>query len=194
MPTAVPQTTVCTTDSSQQKSTFSRFNQRYSTALTATLGIVTCVSGVMLFFHAYKAQITALHEWLGMGFVVATVLHLIRHWKPFSHLVQQRRAQILTLIVVLITAWFVVAAGGTRRENPMRQAGQTISQMSRAPITALAPVFNLSADEAVARLATAGFDSVDPTQSADTVARANDVTAIRVLAALGESSPGTQPR
>ena len=141
-----------------------------------------------------KAQITALHEWLGMGFVVATVLHLIRHWKPFSHLVQQRRAQILTLIVVLITAWFVVAAGNTRRENPMRQAGQTFSQMSRAPITALAPVFNLSADEAVARLATAGFDSVDPTQSADTVARAYDVTAIRVLAALGESSPGTQPR
>ena len=53
--------------------------KKYSTPLTAATAIVVCVTGVMMFFHLYKGEVQAMHEWLGMGFVVAAVLHLLRH-------------------------------------------------------------------------------------------------------------------
>lgn len=171
-----------------EKSAFAHFNQRYSTALTAALGIITCVTGVMLFFHAYKGQITALHEWLGMGFVIATMLHLARHWKPFCSLMKQRRMHILTGLALLATVWFIAAAGTGSRENPMRTMGQTVNVMTKTSIATLAPVFSLSTDEAIARLADAGLREVDATQSADDIARTNNVTAIRVLGILGSNA------
>ena len=174
------------------KGTLTHLNQRYSTALTATLGIVTCVTGAMLFFHAYRAQVTALHEWFGMGFVIATILHLIRHWKPFTHLMKQRRMHVLTGVVLLATAWFVVVAGTAKRENPMRAMGQTVSVMTRAPISALAPVFAMSADEAIARLTDAGLTGVDASQSVDDVAKKHNTTGMRVLTVLGSEALSPQ--
>ena len=48
--------------------------KKYSTPLTAATAIVVCVTGVMMFFHLYKGEVQAMHEWLGMGFVVAAIL------------------------------------------------------------------------------------------------------------------------
>ena len=178
---------------SSDKGSFTRFVQRYSTALTATLGVVTCVTGVMLFFHSFKAQVTAMHEWLGVGFVIATLLHLVRHWKPFSHLLKQRRMQVLTAITVLIVAAFVASAGARRGENPMRQTRATIGAMSRAPLATLAPVFGLSSDEAVSRLAGAGIRDIAATQTLDEIARTNGVEPLRVLATLGGNPSDGKP-
>ena len=72
--------------------------KKYSTPLTAATAIVVCVTGVMMFFHLYKGEVQAMHEWLGMGFVVAAVLHLLRHRRPLTLMMKQSRTHILLVL------------------------------------------------------------------------------------------------
>jgi len=67
----------------------------------------------------------------------------------------------------------------------MRQLAQ---QSSQAPISALAPVLGVTADEVLARLATGGISSATASQSLQEIAKAQNTEFMRVVA-LAVGSP-----
>jgi hypothetical protein len=156
--------------------------KKYATQLTAALAVVVGVSGVMMFFHLYKGEVEALHEWLGMAFVAAVALHLARHRKPLAAMLGQYRMRILMAISALIAAAFIVATPAAPG-NPVRM---TIKAVLRAPIGELAPLLGVSTDQAIADLTAAGARNATPAQSLEALAQASNSEAFKLLATLVE--------
>ena len=155
-------------------------HKKYSTPLRATTAVVVCVTGVMMFFHLYKGEVQAMHEWLGMGFVVAAVLHLLRHRRPLTLMMKQSRTHILLVLTLLISLAFLYPSSGGQQVNPMRS---TIEAVLRAPIKDLAPVVGVTTEELTARLADAGIEQPSPTDSIQTLAKSSQTEPMKLLTA-----------
>ena len=154
--------------------------KKYSTPLAGALAIVICVTGVMMFYGLYKREVEAMHEWLGMAFVAAVALHLVRHRRPVIHLMTQRRTLVLIGLTALISASFIVLAPA-KEGNPVRQV---ISSVMRAPISDLAPVLGISTEEAVARLAQAGVREPASSKSIEVLARESGTNPMKLVDAV----------
>jgi trans-aconitate methyltransferase len=153
--------------------------KKYSTPLTAATAIVVCVTGVMMFFHLYKGEVQAMHEWLGMGFVVAAVLHLLRHRRPLGLMMKQSRTHILLVLTLVISLAFLYPSS-SQQPNPMRS---TITAVMRAPLKDLAPVVGVTTAELTARFAEAGVARVDATDTIETLAKAHETDPMKLLSA-----------
>ena len=154
--------------------------KRYATQLTTALGFVVCITGIMMFFRWYKGEVEAMHEWLGLGFVVAVVLHITRHRIPPSVMLVQNRTRILLVCTALLATAFLVVSP----QKAVNPAKQTIGAVLRAPLGDIAPVFGLSAKEAVTRLSEAGVRNAASTQSIEAMARANNTAPLKLLNAV----------
>lgn len=154
--------------------------KKYSTQLTAALAVVVCVTGIMMFFHLYKGEVAAMHEWLGMGFVAAVGLHLARHRRPLGLMLKQHRMHALMLATLLAAAAFLAPSSG-QEANPVRS---TLQAVMRAPLKDLAPVLGLSNEELAGRLSAAGTENPAPEQSLETLARSQQSDPMKLLAAV----------
>lgn len=153
--------------------------KKYSTPLTAATAIVVCITGVMMFFHLYKGEVQAMHEWLGMGFVVAAVLHLLRHRRPLGLMMKQSRTHILLVLTLIISLAFLYPSS-SQQPNPMRS---TITAVMRAPLKDLAPVVGVSTAELTARFADAGVAQVAETDTIEALAKAKQTDPMKLLSA-----------
>lgn len=154
--------------------------RRYATQLTTALGLVVCITGAMMFFRWHKGEVEAMHEWLGMGFVAAVVLHVLRHRKPLIMMLSQYRTRIVLITTALIAAAFLVIP----QQNAASPVKQTIGAVLRAPLGDVAPVFGLSADTAMARLEESGVRNVSAEKSIETMARTNNTPAMKLLSVI----------
>lgn len=148
--------------------------RRYATQATAALSAVVAITGILMFFHVAKADMEAMHEWLGMGFVVVTVGHVVRHRHGFVAMLGQTRMRIL-LGAATAAALSFIAFAPPKGVNPLRQAGQVVMT---APLRDLAPLVGVPADELAARLRTA-----DTGLSIEAIARAQGSDPVRLLGA-----------
>jgi hypothetical protein len=165
-----------------QTGTVDALLKRYATQATTVLAVVVCVTGIMMFFNLYKGDVAAMHEWLGIGFVVAAVLHGARHRKPLASMLSQGRMQVAALVVALIAASFIAFAPSNEGSPVRTIVGATLT----APISDVAPLFGLSADQAIARLNAAGAVNAKPSQSIESIAKANQTDAFKLLSAVAK--------
>ena len=64
----------------------------WSTPLIIGCSLVVASSGVMMFYHLGEDLVKTMHEWMGLLFVGAIVLHLLNHWAPFSRYFKSKQA------------------------------------------------------------------------------------------------------
>lgn len=167
-------------DTSSTANTTDSMLKKYSTPLTAVTAIVVCVTGVMMFFHLYKGEVQAMHEWLGMGFVVAAVLHLLRHRRPLTFMMKQSRTHILLVLTLVVSLAFLYPSSGAQQVNPMRSTSEAVL---RAPIKDLAPIVGVTTEELTARLADAGVAQPSPTDSLESLAKTSQAEPMKLLTA-----------
>ena len=154
--------------------------KKYSTPLTAATAIVVCVTGVMMFFHLYKGEVQAMHEWLGMGFVVAAILHLLRHRRPLAFMMKQSRTHILLVLTLIASLAFLYPSEGAQQGSPIRPV---LSAVMRAPVKDLAPVVGVTPAELSARFAGAGIAQVSETDTIESLATAAETDPMKLLSA-----------
>lgn len=148
------------------------FLRRYSTQATAALGVVVGVTGIMMFFHVAKGEVEGVHEWLGLAFAAAAILHVLRHRHGFSSMLRQPRMQVLAGAAALVTVAFLVLTPA-KQGNPARLA---IQMVMRAPISEVAPLVGVSSAELASRLG-----ATDPSHSLETLARAQGTDPMKLL-------------
>lgn len=129
--------------------------RKHATAATSALFLVIGVSGVLLFFHLGEDLVKGLHEWLGLGFVVAAGLHVWRNFPAFGKLMGKRATHAAFAVALLVAGGFMLSSGQEQGTggNPMRQFVQVAEN---APLTAVAPVLGVSEQELVRRLTESG--------------------------------------
>lgn len=87
------------------------FKKSCLSGLVAISFVLVGISGVLMLFHVRIGAMTVLHEWIGLLFVLAGVLHLILNWKIFAKYCKQRSV-IITIISVAILGAALMLSGG----------------------------------------------------------------------------------
>lgn len=66
------------------------------------------ITGVLLFFHVKNGPIVVVHEWLGMVFVIAGLLHIILNLRQFVAYLKLPRAWIGIALALICIGVFAV--------------------------------------------------------------------------------------
>jgi len=143
--------------------------QKYATPLATALFAVVGVSGVLVFFHLGGGSLKGLHEWLGLAFVAAALLHVTRNWNGFIKLAKTRRTQALIGLTGIATAAFLLVSG-QGSGNPMKSF---VFAAAEAPLPQVAQVLNIPADRLINDLKAQGFTVTGATQSLAQIAKAS---------------------
>lgn len=136
--------------------------RRYATATTMVLFVIAAASGVMMFFHIDGHLLFKLHAYLGLVFVAAALLHVIRNRTAFAKVAKARRTGVLVGLAAVVTAGFIGSASLQHGGNP---AFALARAAERAPLSAVAPVLGVKPADLVARLHAAGIGIADAGQS-----------------------------
>lgn len=141
----------------------------YATALTTAVFLVVAATGVLVFFHIGDKYLKGAHEWLGLAFVLAALLHVARHWKGFVHLMRQKRTWALSAASALALGGFMLSASlaPTSGGNPMKAM---VDVTAKAPLASLAPVLGVEPDTLVQRLEAGGVQVASLSQPLEEIA------------------------
>ena len=154
--------------------------KKYATPLTASLSLVVGLSGSMMFFHLYKGKVQPMHEWLGMAFLFAFLLHVARNRRPFAALFGQAKTYLLLGASAFVALSFLIL-------TPPAKSGPgkgLAPALLRAPIASLAPALGLSLDDALARVKAATGAEVSADSTLEGVAKSTHTDAIQLLNAV----------
>ncbi len=167
---------------------------RVSTPATVAAFVVSGVTGVLLFFHLGERLFKELHEWLGLAFVAAALLHLLRNRKALSSHARKPALWIASGLALVAAAAFIVPAMTPREGGGGDGSRRLLQAMMAAPLEQVAPILATTPDELSGRLTAAGFTVAGPTTSLRDVAKASgrspqELTAVLVQALPPPSGP-----
>lgn len=97
--------------------------RRLTSIVTGLTFLLVSVTGILMFFHVKSGTIVNLHEWLGIGFLVAAGWHLAINWRAFATYLNNRVFWVGALGVALACALIIsLPSEGGRGRHGGRQA------------------------------------------------------------------------
>ncbi len=86
--------------------------------------LVVSATGILMLCHVKGHVISNLHEWMGVVFVVAGVLHLVLNWKRFLSCFSSRQSVFAIVVVVaLMLLLMITGLSGGDRETGYGERG-----------------------------------------------------------------------
>lgn len=179
------------------------FLRTYATPLSlAGFGAVG-ISGALMFFGVRNHQLSELHEWLGIVFLLVALLHICRNWRAMLAMMAKTSSKIViavlgTVAILLIgTALLTGGPGhgpgdhgpGDRgpRGRGLGRPIQTVEmRLGYTPIAQLAPAFGLSTSQAIGRLRQSGITVAGPGQNLTDISQKQNIPVGRLLAIIAQ--------
>lgn len=87
---------------------FPSFKKSWISPFLACSFLIIAVSGILMFFHVKTGALKILHEWIGLFFVMAAVLHIMLNWKVFLSYLMDRRAAVSIIAALSISLLLMV--------------------------------------------------------------------------------------
>ena len=161
------------------------FLRKYATPLSLVTGLAVSVTGLMMLF-GIRGEMGDLHEWIGVAFTAAIVMHIVRNWRglgamfksPVAATIAGIGGLALTALIVLHLPMFQEAGQGGH--GPWVIA----TRVADVPIATSAPALGLTPDQAVAKLRAAGVDVDGPNDTLAHIARDHGQPLPRLFAML----------
>ena len=165
------------------------------TAATIGLFLVSGITGMMLFFKIGEGAIKGIHEWLSVAFVIASILHIARNWRPMKRYFKMRSFWGISVVVLLLVIVIAIPAGegghGPRGHHPI---AQVVDTLSTAKLEALASTMNTTSDALVQKLRSDGLTVQNAQQTVQEVAQTSNRDLLQVLSVVMTKEVPTQAR
>lgn len=139
---------------SKKMSALFRLAVYIGTPLTMAAAAVVAATGLSLFFGFEKHWIKEIHEWLGITFLLATVLHVYRNFPSFRRHLTSKPYLIALALVVALSVYLALPEGKKMRGGPGRSSNDLIAA---GTVTHLAPLLNSSEEALIGKLRAAGL-------------------------------------
>ena len=159
-----------------------KISRELATPLTIGAFTLMAATGLLMFFHRDSGLNKFAHEWLGWVMIAAVALHAAVNWNAFKRYFVSSvtgRAVIATFAVILIASF--APLGRSKSATPPVLA---MNAITRAPISAIAPLTGLTANEIVSTLNNAGLAVSGPEASIASVAGANRELQAKAISVL----------
>lgn len=142
--------------------------RNFSTPLIIGAGVVSAITGLLMFFTTEQPFLSA-HEIVGLGFSVAILLHIYTNWRPFQKYFSQRS------VIIIALAWLIGV--GLIARTAIFSEGEPeeliMEKMEQTSITRMAPIVDMDVETLMKRLGTDGFPVSDPEMSIEQLAEAH---------------------
>jgi Domain of unknown function (DUF4405) len=137
------------------------FLRNYATPLSFVTFLATGVTGVMLFFELRSRTLSEVHEWVGMLFVTAIALHLVRNWRGLLATLSTPRSKAVAVglgaaAALLILVSLPFGSGRGSGGHGFRESQHVVQRLTAVPIAQLAPALGMTDGEAILRLRKGG--------------------------------------
>lgn len=142
------------------------FLRKYATPLSLVTGLAVSITGLMLLF-GIRGEMGEIHEWIGVAFVLAILMHIVRNWKPLGFMFKSKGSAAVAVIGGLALAALIVTHIPTGGSEGGHGGGpwMVVNRVADAPISVSAPALGMTADQAVIKLKAAGVPVDGPTDS-----------------------------
>lgn len=162
--------------------------RRWSTPITIGAFLFTGLSGVLIFFHLGEGLLHEAHQWIGLALVAGGLLHIVKHWKPFTRYFTQRPS--MALIGLLLAAAAGMSALASHDDNHAALHA-VMHSVEDAPISVLAALQHRPADELRQRLTRSGLKVASLDDSPAAIAAANGTDSQALVALLFDDAQAT---
>ncbi len=140
-----------------------RILTRHATTFTASLFLISAVSGVALFVHAAPGLFHEMHVWLSLVLLLPVALHVWRNWHGVMNYIRRRALFIPLAISLAVAAVMAVGSlGGGPGGGP---GGRAMALVASQPLTTVASLAGITTDDLTQRLADAGLEVTGPTET-----------------------------
>lgn len=152
-----------------------------STTPTIALFLIISMTGIFLLLHVGSPNIKAIHEWLGLVFVVCGVFHAIANWKLMKRYLGGLKAAVIGLILVSAVTYSMVVVPSDQAGNPIKSV---IIQVKKAPLSTIAILYGLETDALVEQLQGKGYTIASADNSLEEIARKNSIQAEKIISLI----------
>ncbi|MBU0960999.1 MAG: DUF4405 domain-containing protein [Proteobacteria bacterium] len=83
--------------------------------------VIVVLTGILMLFHIKNGYLKSLHEWIGLLFGVAGIVHLLLNWPVFVSYLKRRGAVLSVMSVLLLS--MVCLLGGENEQHDQGQHG-----------------------------------------------------------------------
>ena len=151
-------------------------SKKYATTPAIALFVIVSVTGLFLFFHLGGISAKVIHEWLGIGFIVAGSLHVIANWKPFLKYFSGIKGIAIGLLILIPTAFMLFSP--TSGSSP---TNAVVEKVLKSPLTKVASFYEKNPQEIIKALESQGYKISSLESSLLNIARENGKSPIQTL-------------
>jgi hypothetical protein len=155
----------------------------YATPVSLFSFIGVGLTGMLMFFGVRGGPLGEIHEWVGVVFVVALVLHLARNWRGVLAMLSTTSGKLIGVGLSVVTVALILITlpyGGGQHQN-RHGPWLVVNRIADAPIATMAPALGLTGEEAVARLRRGGVEVDGVQESLSKIASDHDEPLPRML-------------
>lgn len=102
------------------------FNRRSLCAVVAGSFAAVAITGVLMLFHVKNGVIVTVHEWIGLLFTIAAVIHLVVHWKAFLTYLKRKDVRLALGLTIALIVLLGIIGGGHRSPHHRARRGHSI--------------------------------------------------------------------
>lgn len=150
-----------------------------ATSFTALIFIVIAITGILMFFHLLDAYTKQLHEIIGLGFVVAVLLHLAFNWKQMK-MYFSKKIFLSTAILVSIFSLVFILNSSNRGINPKKVI---INKMLSSPIELSLSILGSDIAQANEKLKKVGME-IKEAKSIDELSKQNKKSSFEIISII----------
>lgn len=88
------------------------FQKKWLSPLVGVFFVAVGLSGTLMLFHVRVSGMRALHEWIGLAFVIVTSVHVLLNWQAVICYCKTRAGLISIVIGILLCALFLLGGSG----------------------------------------------------------------------------------
>ena len=93
-----------------------KLKRGFVTPVLTLIFLVVALSGLLMFFHLLDGYTTAIHEIMGLAFVLFSILHLVINWRSTKSYFP-KKIFLISAAVVLVLSVFLVVVDSTHNHH-----------------------------------------------------------------------------
>lgn len=133
-----------------------KLDRKYITPFISLLFVVLAITGIFMLFHLFDGYTEVAHELIGIGFVVAAILHIVLNWNGLKiHFMRQVFIPAAIAVVVLVM-FFVYLE---RKQLPLDIV--IVDKTFKAPLKESCKILNVDYSIAIKKLEKKGYKMSD---------------------------------
>lgn len=133
-----------------------KLDRKYVTPFISLLFVVLAITGIFMLFHLFDGYTEVAHELIGIGFVLAAILHIILNWKGLKVHFMKRVFMPATIAVTALTSTFVYLE---RKQLPLDIV--IVDKTFKAPLKESCKILNIDYLIAIKKLEEKGYKISD---------------------------------